>query len=174
MNANSQFPVPLIENVYESWKPVDHGHPMRDATVYYSPPSLQRVRMDNDKTARSANVNVRSPNHARSVGHQNPTPLVIQATPKKQKKTRSYSVYGSPDVNYSKLYDNGGAKDAKSDGDESAFREDAATEFRRNHFDSAVESRAADEFHFDPITANRRRAQQVRQYEKVLIYVSQY
>ena len=47
-----QFPVPKVENVYKAWKPVDHGHPLRDATIFYSPPTLERVMMDKDKTER--------------------------------------------------------------------------------------------------------------------------
>jgi hypothetical protein len=34
-----------VENVYKEWKPVDFGHPLRDATMYYAPPSLERVHL---------------------------------------------------------------------------------------------------------------------------------
>lgn len=37
------FPEPVLENVYKAWKPVNHGHPLRDATLFYAPPSLERV-----------------------------------------------------------------------------------------------------------------------------------
>ena len=39
----NHFPVPVLENVYEGWDPVDHGHPLKDETLYYAPPSLERV-----------------------------------------------------------------------------------------------------------------------------------
>ena len=38
------FPVPKLENVYKAWKPVDYGHPLKDETLYYRPPSVERVR----------------------------------------------------------------------------------------------------------------------------------
>ena len=38
------FPVPKLENVMESWDPVDYGHPLKDETLYYRPPSVERVR----------------------------------------------------------------------------------------------------------------------------------
>ena len=42
-----RFPVPVIENVYDTWSPVNHGHPLEDATIvrFYAPPSLERVRI---------------------------------------------------------------------------------------------------------------------------------
>ncbi len=40
-----QFPTPQVENVYKEWKPVDFGHPLKDATLYYAPPSLERVSL---------------------------------------------------------------------------------------------------------------------------------
>ena len=39
----NHFPVPVLENVYEGWDPVNHGHPLKDETLYYAPPSLERV-----------------------------------------------------------------------------------------------------------------------------------
>ena len=39
----NHFPVPVLENVYEGWDPVDHGHPLKDETLFYAPPSLERV-----------------------------------------------------------------------------------------------------------------------------------
>ena len=38
------FPVPKLENVYKAWKPVDYGNPLKDETLYYRPPSVERVR----------------------------------------------------------------------------------------------------------------------------------
>ena len=52
------FPVPKVENVYKAWKPVDHGHPLRDATLYYAPPTLERVRLGSESS--------RGPEHGRS------------------------------------------------------------------------------------------------------------
>ena len=43
--SDAQFPTPQVENVYKEWKPVDFGHPLRDATLYYAPPSLERVHL---------------------------------------------------------------------------------------------------------------------------------
>ena len=40
-----KFPTPTVENVYKEWKPVDFGNPLRDATMYYAPPSLERVHL---------------------------------------------------------------------------------------------------------------------------------
>ena len=38
--------MPKVVNVYEEWTPVNHGDPLRDdATLYYAPPSLERVRI---------------------------------------------------------------------------------------------------------------------------------
>ena len=54
----AQFPVPKVENVYESWKPVDHGHPLRDATVFYSPPTLERVRIEGTRYVEEKNNKV--------------------------------------------------------------------------------------------------------------------
>jgi len=50
--AQAHFPQPVVENVYKAWKPVDNGHPLRDATMYYSPPSLERVKLAKDRTER--------------------------------------------------------------------------------------------------------------------------
>ena len=44
--SNAQFPVPAMVNVKDEWTPVSHGNPMSDdATLYYAPPSLERVRI---------------------------------------------------------------------------------------------------------------------------------
>ena len=37
------FPVPKLENVYKAWKPVDYGNPLKDETLFYRPPSKERV-----------------------------------------------------------------------------------------------------------------------------------
>ena len=43
---SAQFPVPAMVNVKDEWTPVSHGNPMSDdATLYYAPPSLERVRI---------------------------------------------------------------------------------------------------------------------------------
>ena len=113
------FPVPVVENVYSSWKPVDHGHPLRDATLYYSPPTLERVRLDEDRApvaqARSdqfpladaaPNGDGNQPRLGYGRSGESALPVVIKATPKQTKKRRNYSVYGSPDINYSKYVNN--------------------------------------------------------------------
>ena len=44
--SSPQFPVPRVVNVKDEWTPVSHGDPLRDdATLYYAPPSLERVRI---------------------------------------------------------------------------------------------------------------------------------
>ncbi len=171
-----------MENVYASWKPVDHGHPLRDATLFYSPPSLERVRMaDNDATARtspSSGATRRDPSRARSGDSAFPPApaLVIPATPAKDedKRGKSYSVYGSPDVDYSVLYSlPATSKDGASRATTSALaREDAlvspALANRRDHHDSAVGSRAADAFQFGgEVTTSRRRTQVNWENEKM-------
>ena len=40
---DTNFPTPVVENVYKAWKPVSYGHPLKDATMFYAPPSLERV-----------------------------------------------------------------------------------------------------------------------------------
>ena len=45
---DNNFPVPKLENVYKAWKPVDHGHPLRDETLFYAPPSMERVRFQHE------------------------------------------------------------------------------------------------------------------------------
>ena len=45
------FPVPKLENVYKAWKPVDHGHPLKDETLFYAPPSMERVRFQHEAAA---------------------------------------------------------------------------------------------------------------------------
>ena len=45
-SSSPQFPVPRVVNVKDEWTPVSHGDPLRDdATLYYAPPSLERVRI---------------------------------------------------------------------------------------------------------------------------------
>ena len=183
------FPVPVMENVYASWKPVDHGHPLRDATVFYSPPSLERVRIGggggggggggrgrgrggNDDTSRSDFFpSTGSASRGRSGDSAFPPapPLVIPATPSRSERARAYSVYGSPDVNYSRLYELGpeaasAAAAAAAKGNKAtagvAGRDGDAVADRRDHHDSAVGSRAADAFqHFAEVTNRRRRTQ---------------
>ena len=45
------FPTPVVENVKKSWKPVSYGHPLQDATMFYAPPSLERVVISGGVTA---------------------------------------------------------------------------------------------------------------------------
>ena len=63
------FPVPKLENVYKAWKPVDHGHPLNDETLFYAPPSMERVRFkpeteaSNGPQSRSIDAEVFQPRH---------------------------------------------------------------------------------------------------------------
>ena len=171
------FPVPVVENVYSSWKPVNHGHPLRDATVYYAPPTLERVALSKGRAAPAPVAQARSDQfplvhndennhndnsryqHGRSGESAFARPVVVKATPKEQKKSRSYSVYGSPDVNYSNFYDNPPKKPvvpqpgARRRSDE-ARREYSARRYpgfsRNSYHDSAVGSRSADGFSNGP------------------------
>ena len=64
------FPVPKLENVYKAWKPVDHGHPLNDETLFYAPPSMERVRFKpeaeaaNGPQSRSIDAEVFQPRHS--------------------------------------------------------------------------------------------------------------
>ena len=64
------FPVPKLENVYKAWKPVDHGHPLKDETLFYAPPSMERVRFkpevdaSNGPQSRSIDAEVFNPRHS--------------------------------------------------------------------------------------------------------------
>ena len=64
------FPVPKLENVYKAWKPVDHGHPLKDETLFYAPPSMERVRFKpeaeaaNGPQSRSIDAEVFQPRHS--------------------------------------------------------------------------------------------------------------
>ena len=40
---DTNFPTPVVENVKLTWEPVSYGHPLKDATMFYAPPSLERV-----------------------------------------------------------------------------------------------------------------------------------
>ena len=99
------FPVPKLENVYKAWKPVDHGHPLKDETLFYAPPSMERVRFQHEAAAangpqsRSIDDEVFHPAQPRR-----DQAIVIPAEPKKEPPKQGYSVYGSPDINYSALY----------------------------------------------------------------------
>ena len=95
------FPVPKLENVYKAWKPVDHGHPLKDETLFYAPPSMERVRFQheaNGPQSRSIDDDIFHPQPRRDQA------IVIPAQPKKEPPKQGYSVYGSPDINYSALY----------------------------------------------------------------------
>ena len=106
---DTSFPVPKLENVYDAWKPVDHGHPLKDETLFYAPPSMERVRFQHEHRNLGA-LGPQSRSIDDEIFHQPPLappapgPIVIQAEPKKEPKNHGYSVYGSPDINYSALY----------------------------------------------------------------------
>ncbi len=98
------FPVPQLENVLTAWKPVDHGNPLHDETVFYAPPSMERVRFQNEQNNHAFGPQSRSIDD--EVFSQQPPlgPIVIQAEPKKEPANAGYSIYGSPSINYSELY----------------------------------------------------------------------
>ena len=50
-DQDANFPTPVVENVYKSWDPVSYGDPLRDATMFYAPPSLERVVISGGITA---------------------------------------------------------------------------------------------------------------------------
>ena len=89
----------------DEWTPVSHGDPLRDATLYYAPPSLERVRIDQREASAARH---RSRSHARSgdAVFQQQQPLVIAAEPIRDEKKESYSIYGTPGINYSEYYTN--------------------------------------------------------------------
>ena len=157
------FPVPKLENVYQAWKPVDHGHPLRDETLYYAPPSMERVRFQYE-TRNSGNLGPQSRSIDDEAFHRSKDfvdigpkitePIVIPAEPKKEPKNHGYSVYGSPDINYSALYatkekikaPSGSAKAPQRRHDQLRFlhdgRENPLLTYTRNYkLNSALDSR---------------------------------
>ena len=52
---DTQFPTPVVENVQLTWKPVSYGHPLKDATMFYAPPSLERVVISGGLEVRPGN-----------------------------------------------------------------------------------------------------------------------
>ena len=55
ISENTVVVVGLYLNILymQAWKPVDYGHPLRDATMFYAPPSLERVVMSGGAQSRS-------------------------------------------------------------------------------------------------------------------------
>ncbi|TRY78127.1 hypothetical protein TCAL_15294 [Tigriopus californicus] len=145
---SNQFPVPRVENVYQEWKPVDNGHPLRDVTLTYRVPALERVSLSQyDSHYRQE--------HGRSgdsLFHQ--PSLVVPATPKEVKKHHGYSVYGSPDINYSQLYDLP-IHQLPSHNEHLPGSREPPISFHRQAYNSAAASRSADEFN-EPSQAKRR------------------
>ena len=128
----------------QAWKPVDYGNPLRDATMFYAPPSLERVVIgaSPERGPESRSLDQDGPVSTAIAGpHQG---VVIAAEPKKEHGNQGYSIYGNPDINYSKLYDLP-VKVPKAklpeDGRESSFLA---------YHDSAARSRSADGFEFLP------------------------
>ena len=64
---DSNFPTPVVENVYKAWKPVSYGHPLKDATMFYAPPSLERVVISGGLDTNTGNNIDRSDRGTRSV-----------------------------------------------------------------------------------------------------------
>lgn len=72
-------------------------------------------------------------------------PIVIPAEPKKEPQNHGYSVYGSPDINYSALYYNQPAvKLPTHDSPRPDGRENPYLAFQRDYQTSALDSRSAD------------------------------
>jgi len=160
---DTNFPTPAVENVYKTWKPVSYGHPLKDATMFYAPPSLERVviggsldvgtgnnidRSDRGSQSRSLN------GERRSIGDNNRKPparpnVVIAAEPQRDFGSKGYSIYGSPDINYSKLYDQAPVKLQTHDSPKPNGREDPYLIFQRDMYNSANSSRAADDGKFE-------------------------
>ena len=149
-----------MQNVYDLWKPLDFGNPLRDATVTYAVPALERVSLSsNDQGFRHT--------HARSGDSAFPAPpsLVIPATPKERETQQHYSIYGPPDINYSELYDRPDQPRPSHSAPLPAGRTDPSQvpHYLRKYFDLAVGSRSADEFQqgsapsINPLETNERR-----------------
>ncbi|XP_040569009.1 uncharacterized protein [Lepeophtheirus salmonis] len=143
----ANFPEAKIENVYKEWKPVNSGHPMRDPTVLYAPPSLERVVFqgsfaETDRSSRASD-SVEDVGTSRSSFVSPSVPVVIRAERKINADKGKYSVYGSPDINYSQYY-----KNPPKSGEGLLPEEQliAHADFQREYYGSAVESRSADPY----------------------------
>lgn len=160
---DSNFPTPVVENVYKAWKPVSYGHPLKDATMFYAPPSLERVvisggldtntgnnidRSDRGPQSRSLNGDQRSHFDNNYTPPAKPN-VVIAAEPQKNYGSKGYSIYGSPDINYSKLYDQPPVKLPTHETPKPNGREEPYLIFQRDYFNSAKGSRAADDGKFE-------------------------
>ena len=55
---DTNFPTPVVENVVGNWKPVSYGHPLKDATMFYAPPSLERVVISGGSDVITGNNNI--------------------------------------------------------------------------------------------------------------------
>ena len=112
----------------------------RDATVYYAPPSLERVKM-----VRAGGPESRSIDDDIFNGFPRPKgPIVIPAAPKKKNGVAGYSVYGSPDINYSALYTQPPVQLPTHEEPWPEGRDAPYLAFQRDYLSSAVNSRSAD------------------------------
>ena len=75
--------------------------------------------------------------------------VVIAASPQKDYGSKGYSIYGSPDINYSALYDRPAVKLQTHDSPKPNGREEPYLIFQRDYFNSANSSRAADDGKFE-------------------------
>ena len=71
-------------------------------------------------------------------------PIVIQAQPKAKPKSDLYSVYGSPDINYSALYERPPAAQSRSDNQHQHQQRREFQDGREFFLNSALDSRRAD------------------------------
>ena len=98
--------------------------------------------------SRSLNGDKRS--HADdSQSHPRRPNVVIAASPQKDYGSKGYSIYGSPDINYSALYDQPAVKLQTHDTPKPNGREEPYLIFQRDYFNSANSSRAADDGKFE-------------------------
>ena len=82
--------------------------------------------------------------------HDELFPVVIAAEPRQDLKEHAYSVYGSPSIDYSKLYSQPGVKLATHNEPLEDGREAPYLAFQRDYFNSASASRSADNVEFPP------------------------
>jgi hypothetical protein len=153
------FPVPKVENVYLAWKPVDHGHPLRDETLYYAPPSLERVRFAHAGGPQSRSIDD-------EVFHHPKGPIVIPAQRKIVAPNHGYSVYGSPHINYSALYHRPPVKLPTHSKPRPDGRENPYLAFQRDYLSSAANSRSADTREY-PLNHGRYGQEEVSAFKKL-------
>ena len=90
--------------------------------------------------------------------HDELFPVVIAAEPTRDLKEHAYSVYGSPNIDYSKLYSLKGVKLATHNEPLDDGRESPYLAFQRDYFNSASASRSADPIEFPTINEARSRS----------------